>query len=1082
MGSVQVQRRAAALTLSLLAALTGCSSHDGGDTPPGAVPNPPAVPPPPPPPPPPSPPVNRAPSASAGADLVAVAGQSVALDASASSDPDGDSLTYAWNIVAGAGGGLMQPDQSAASFLAAMPGTYIVELTVRDAGNLAASDIIVIDVHMPRSATALAMEWVDDALIEGGSASLAIYLPRPAGAGGVDVTLLSSDATVAEVPATVHVPEGEAVTAFAIEGRAPGSVSVTASAGGMDPVSLTTSVEARGLELAATAGAQGLVAGASTAITIRLRDPAPPSGARVMLALADAARGTLSQEHVDIPASGAEATVTLTGTQPGLITLTASLTTGGVGEPLHVMVVPAVAAADRGSADLIAAARSAGTITEEQETIYSIQAAFGAADLPPQFRGNDAGVLDTRAGRLAGLRAESLSSAGQEAIARFLAPPIYAGSWGEDITPTQRKLPTGKAAPTDPSRRIPLLRAADVSCFERLRGMPRSDTLPHWRFIRKGIFKIWYPAVLNSELAGFQWYTAEENRLAALRVSAAIDTDFAALSAVLGDVLRDGDITCNGGDDAIDVYVTRVGWSAKAQVMPYLPGGCARPGWMWIAPDAIPDNRTARNIVVHELVHFFQLRYSRPDCGEWRYDILDEATATWALDFRYRNDQFEHEFLTGQPSYFDPHGGEWRASPLETGAGSVRNCNGYCDYLFFEWLSRKYTPNAIRQVLDATQSVNAQQAFDVGLGGIGGGLEQLWPRFALFQWNDHQAHVQDELQSWEGVRAASLRHGALPPLSLAIEATLEGQPRRDLTELLFDKFRALRDGELPPMTTHYLHLRFTDANVSRVKFNHASASLRGRWPRLRVQALQKIDGQWQAAEDWSGEDEKRYCRDKRAERIEELMVVYSNSHAGTQPFQHSGPEVVELRPEGNEEDLLTISNAACMPWRGTTRVTTTSPLGGLIRYTADVEFELFVPEGEDPEEVANSPSQAFVPASGTATVEMNWPDESGCVQSAPLSSGPIDALDARLFIDFDQRVASGVGITTIQGVPMTLQCPVGDPIQVTAPLPSGWLSFGTNLSAPLGDDGRTLRGSVTETSPMTNTTITYEWDLTAARE
>ena len=86
------------------------------------------------------------------------------------------------------------------------------------------------------------------------------------------------------------------------------------------------------------------------------------------------------------------------------------------------------------------------------------------------------------------------------------------------------------------------------------------------------------------------------------------------------------------------------------------------------------------------------------------------------------------------------------------------------------------------------------------------------------------------------------------------------------------------------MTTNYVHLKFTDDDVARVKLQHHGSALKAQRARFKLQALQKIDGQWRAAEDWSGESEKSYCRDKRAERIEELVLVYSNSDAGTEPF------------------------------------------------------------------------------------------------------------------------------------------------------------------------------------------------------
>ena len=78
---------------------------------------------------------NSAPVADAGADITAAVGSTVQLDGSASSDAEGDAITYAWEIVTA-------PEESSAalddatvvrpSFIADEPGEYTVQLVVSD--------------------------------------------------------------------------------------------------------------------------------------------------------------------------------------------------------------------------------------------------------------------------------------------------------------------------------------------------------------------------------------------------------------------------------------------------------------------------------------------------------------------------------------------------------------------------------------------------------------------------------------------------------------------------------------------------------------------------------------------------------------------------------------------------------------------------------------------------------------------------------------------------------------------------------------------------------------------------------------
>ena len=790
------------------------------------------------------------------------------------------------------------------------------------------------------------------------------------------------------------------------------------------------------------------------------------------MTLSNAARASLAATQLDFAPGTTTANTTLTALAPGVVEVSATLEGTHSTERLRLAVIPVAASGIRTSESLIGEKRDAAQISAEQALVYRVLATFGASELPAEFRGNDLGKLDGGAVREATLGFENLSPAAQAAISKYLFPPIYSGSWGQ--AQKGAPPPAQKSAQTTTSSRVNA--APADSCFDRLAGMPTVETLPGWKVIRTASFKIWYPTALDGRNAQLQLYSPEDVQAAALNVAATIQQDYNKLLAVFGSApLSDAQLPCNGGDDAIDIYVTRVGLGEKAQVMPYLPGECARPGWMWVAPDAVLDARAARNIIGHELVHLFQLKVARPNCGEWRYNILDEATASWAFDRLYRGDNYEHQFALGDGGYFDGTRGEWHESILYGHGVGAFACNGYCDYPFFEWLDRKYGPQAIKNVIEATGGASAQRAFEVGLGGIGGGLEQLWPKFALAMWNDYENHVADEWNSWEHLAGASLRKGYVQAENHFIEAKLDGANKRDLQNALVTVTR----GDLDPMTMEYVQIKFTDDQVTLVRLEPRGDVLHGKYPRVRMQALQKIDGQWKPVEDWSNKHEVKYCRDKKAERIEELVLIYSNSHAGDAAFERDPPAVVGLFDEDSKLPKFDVSNASCMPWEGTTSVTVTNNLGGIIRSTANVSFKLLEAEGEDDD---TGFLKFYVVQTGTATTEANWIDIPGCTQSIDLVEGSIEELEGHMTINFDTGLVAGVGISTLEGpTNHRLQCPESDPIVVQGPAASNWMKLpipGTQL----GEDGHTIQGSSTEYDASTRTTTTSEWNLSSKRE
>jgi hypothetical protein len=1022
-------------------------------------------------------PVNHAPVANAGADQSGLTGDSLTLSASASTDPDADALTYSWAITTGPSGAVLaNPTAMAAGFQASTAGAYVVSVTVKDPSSASSVDslnITITEPVVPPPPTGLNIRGLPPTLELGAEVVLGLELPAPAGAGGTQLSVLSSNPAAITVPATVVVPEGTTAVALQIAPAAIGSARITLSGTGFAAVSADTEVGPDALDLSISGGLSSPIVGqpAST-ITVTLENPAPAGGTSAALTLSNA-RATLGVATVNFAAGATTATTTLTPNSQGPVIVTAKLAGVTSSDSLRVLISGALASATKSSESLIDEKLEAGDITPEQALIYRVYAAFGAGELPAIYRGNDTNRLDSGALREAAGKFATMSSSAQLAVGKYLFPPVYAGSWGADLTGDAANAGTGKAGTATSARAATA--TANVSCYETLAGMPHTDTLQNWRWLNTRSFKLWYPLVVSGRNASFNLYTAEQAYQLALDVSITIQQDYDKLVAVFGTPpMSDGNQKCNGGDDRIDIYMGSVGLGPRAQVMSYLPGKCARPGFMWIGPDRIYNLKDARNIVAHELVHLFQLRIARSDCDDFRYSGFDEMHAMWAIDHLHPDDDWEHIYAL-HGGYFDSY--EFRETPLLTSSLSFDNCNGYCDYPFFEWLDRKYGSTAVKTTLEAGASVNPARSFEVGLAGIGGGLDVLWPKFALAMYNDYTNHVQDEWDHWEQQVGASLKKSYIDDEQKFLNATLNGATQRKMQSEL----TRTHIGSLEPMTFDYLSIRFPDANVTSIRLEHKGQTLHNLYPHFRLQAIQKIDGQWREAEDWSGEDEITFCRDKKAVRVEEIVLVYSNSYSGDVVFDSTPPSRLNLMDTDAKLPQLTISNVTCMPWHGTSSVNIFDTHGGVIHQSAQVEFKKFVVEGDEPDADDDLPIRFFVVERGTAHVDGTTIDAIGCVQTTAPVDGPIDELEGRLQINTTSRVVTGHGLSTIDGSSHTLQCGDAPPIVAPGPAVSNWLVL-PQAGWLLGDDGRTFEGSFTDTNSVTGVRTESEWHFDAKRE
>ncbi len=130
------------------------------------------------------------PVADAGADRAVDPGTAVTLDGSASIDPDGETLSFAWRQVAGAAVRLAGPDRAQPSFTAAGPaGPLTFRLTVTDPDGLRAVDTVTVTVrdaapHFDAAPAALALSL---------TRTTDVVLPAAAGGNGALSYRLTSD-------------------------------------------------------------------------------------------------------------------------------------------------------------------------------------------------------------------------------------------------------------------------------------------------------------------------------------------------------------------------------------------------------------------------------------------------------------------------------------------------------------------------------------------------------------------------------------------------------------------------------------------------------------------------------------------------------------------------------------------------------------------------------------------------------------------------------------------------------------------------------------------------------------------------
>lgn len=667
------------------------------------------------------------------------------------------------------------------------------------------------------------------------------------------------------------------------------------------------------LRAAATVAAAGLLAscgGSDDAPGTSAPAPAPPAPAPAPPAPPPVppsalpfkvmpARATLAEnDEATLAAFGASAAVTWTSSDPAVVQVDASgavkalargsatiTATDGVGTSSATVKVWRTegANADASTESLIAAGLAAGHISAEEALIYRVYAMFGDERLPAAYDGAPGPPAAVSLRHVSG-QLSALSPAAQEILRPFLIPPIYAESWfGRQLGLAATQ--SARTARARAQNGAPSLCSAETVNALMQAGLLLRRTTAHYNLYA---FKTYSDLSLET----------------ALLDSAVLDIetiDGSLRSLLSRQAKSDAAEPCNGGDGAIDIYFVDMGGGPDYGATTAYAGRCEdTPAFVLIDKyklggimrvDPARGRRYLRTTLAHEVTHTIQFGMDRSAaCAD--YDWIDEATAQWAAHHVFPADNEEDGFR--KVNTVGRRTGIYYVDYLKGGhRESVEKANGYSTYIYFQFMAHKYGAASIKALFDAWTGHGSVDSLDVALKAVGSNLRDAWPEFGKALWNDVRDNVLTDLRGWDGYDYGMANVVSRDPLVL------------DGGRVTLDLLRA-NGGKLAPRSLAYERLVFPD-EVSPLMLSNPLASL-PQAQHLKLIAVKKIGGQWRAPEDWTAEPTKYFCRDKVAERVEELLLIVSNSD----PDRDAAPAVVPSRTPFE----LSASNVGCWKWTG----------------------------------------------------------------------------------------------------------------------------------------------------------------------
>jgi hypothetical protein len=688
-----------------------------------------------------------------------------------------------------------------------------------------------------------------------------------------------------------------------------------------------------------------------------------PGGTAPLTARAlDAAGSPVSAAIAWSSSDGSIATVDASGVVTALALGSAQITAaaGGVtSAPVSVWVN------SPGSTDhLLAAAVAAGELSADEALVYRVWAAFGDPRLPGKYRGNvdNSDHGDDLLMAEAADRFDALTPEQQDDIGDYFVPPAY--ERGPAATPP------GTAAAASESRP----------------GFCSGWTLnSDWVSQDTDHIRVWHT------LKGTTWSPASITAVVDA-AKASYDTLVSAggFRAPLDDSQGLG--LCYGGDGKLDIYLLEESLGGNLALTEPMGSRGSDPLAAYILVSSVLATAPLEKLtgqIAHEFMHAVQLAY--PGLGLHSYLWSLDATANWAMqivlptNLAYQRYAKDFSPYTNQPLFFPNHYCGTRFAGPECAADPNADAKMYASYLFFQFLTMTGSPSAVRLFFENAQNAEDSLAtLNYVLTGAGG-LSALWPKFTLALWNQDPVLEGSSFRGWDKLPDTLEPAGTSPqvvdfddtgpntktltgPTVLGPDGTEVGL--RELSAS-FDHYTfgpgvhalAFYNGfsqnltTVAPFPVGVPPAQPRDAGTVFVSYDRPPPDpVKGR----ALWALTRINGMWKM-DDWTNQHIITFCRDKADERIDDLVLLYSNGNFTS--VRDAAYDANALGPVGDKKATLIASPMPCWKYQGTA--------------TAHLAYD----DGIDSFDITNKLAATFVGApyfqpvtlaTGTGTVLTGW--------------------------------------------------------------------------------------------------------------